>query len=76
MPPARPGTAYLNFLASHDGVGLRPAEGLLSREEREPHSNDGRFWWTIELPAAQSGKQEPYEINISLWDALGYDTGR
>ena len=25
MPPARPGTAYLNFLASHDGVGLRPA---------------------------------------------------
>ena len=32
MPPAQNGTAYFNFIASHDG-GLRPAEGLLSDEE-------------------------------------------
>ena len=33
MPPAQNGTAYFNFIASHDGIGLRPAEGLLSDEE-------------------------------------------
>ena len=33
MPPAQNGTAYFNFIASHDGIGLRPAEGLLSEEE-------------------------------------------
>ena len=30
-PPS--GCTYMNFAASHDGVGLRPAEGLLSDEE-------------------------------------------
>ncbi|MEM8934760.1 MAG: alpha-amylase family glycosyl hydrolase, partial [Acidobacteriota bacterium] len=29
MPPAPHGCAYFNFTASHDGIGLRPAEGLL-----------------------------------------------
>ena len=28
MPPALPNTAYLNFLSSHDGIGLRPIEGF------------------------------------------------
>jgi sucrose phosphorylase len=29
LEPLRAGTAFLNFLASHDGVGIRPAEGVL-----------------------------------------------
>jgi sucrose phosphorylase len=33
MPPAQVGNAYLNFIASHDGIGMRPAEGLLSDSE-------------------------------------------
>ena len=33
MPPACEGTAYFNFLASHDGIGLRPAEGLLDEQQ-------------------------------------------
>jgi sucrose phosphorylase len=37
MPPARLGTAYFNFIASHDGIGLRPAEGLLE-------DNDINWW--------------------------------
>ena len=28
-PPALTGCTYLNFTASHDGIGLRPAEGVL-----------------------------------------------
>ena len=30
MPPAQNGTTYFNFIASHDGIGLRPVEGILS----------------------------------------------
>ena len=33
MPPAQNGTTYFNFIASHDGIGLRPVEGLLNEEE-------------------------------------------
>ena len=32
LEPARPGTTYLNFTASHDGIGVRPLEGLLPGE--------------------------------------------
>ena len=35
MPPSQLGTAYLNFIASHDGIGLRPAEDFLSDEDIE-----------------------------------------
>lgn len=71
MPPARTGSAYLNFLASHDGIGLRPVEGLLSREEIEKlTSTMVSFGGRLSYRATQSGEREPYEINISLWDAL------
>ena len=33
MPPALPNTAYLNFLSSHDGIGLRPIEGVLTDQQ-------------------------------------------
>jgi len=35
MPPAQAGTSYLNFIASHDGIGLRPLDGLLVESERD-----------------------------------------
>ena len=31
--PLNKDNTYFNFLASHDGVGVRPAEGILSQEE-------------------------------------------
>ena len=34
MPPAKDNTAYFNFIASHDGIGLRPTEGILTDSER------------------------------------------
>ena len=35
MPPAPLGCTYVNFIASHDGLGLRPAEGILATAERD-----------------------------------------
>lgn len=71
MPPAQNGTTYFNFIASHDGIGLRPAEGLLNEEElnvllNTMQSFGGRVSWR----AADKGEQKAYEINITLFDAL------
>ena len=71
MPPARNGTAYFNFIASHDGIGLRPAEGLLSDSEintlvKTMQGFSGHVSWR----ALDNGDSKPYEINISLFDAL------
>ena len=33
MPPAQFGNAYLNFLSTHDGIGLRPLEEILPNDE-------------------------------------------
>lgn len=71
MPPAQNGTTYFNFIASHDGIGLRPIEGLVSQEEEQQlidtmQNFGGRISWR----ALESGERKPYEINIALYDAL------
>ena len=71
MPPARNGTAYFNFIASHDGIGLRPAEGLLDEQEiNSLVSTMQQFGGLISWRNAENGTRKPYEINISLFDAL------
>ena len=73
MPPAPPGCTYLNFLASHDGIGVRPAEGLLSEDEIgelvSAAEAAGGLHGTYDAP----GGPRPYEINVSLWDLLDPD---
>ena len=71
LPPAQNGTAYFNFIASHDGIGLRPVEGILSENETGQLINTmvnfgGRVSWR----ALENGQNKAYEINISLYDAL------
>lgn len=71
MPPAQNGTAYFNFIASHDGIGLRPAEGLLSESEIAALITTMQgFGGEISWRAADNGIKKPYEINIALFDAL------
>ena len=71
MPPARMGTTYLNFIASHDGIGLRPIEGLLDDNELNTLiSTMSSFGGRISTRATENGIHKPYEINISLYDAL------
>ena len=70
MPPAQNGTTYFNFIASHDGIGLRPVEGLLDENELDNLINamqafGGRVSWR----AAKGGRYKAYELNISLFDA-------
>ena len=71
MPPAQAGTAYLNFLASYDGIGLRPLEGLLSTEEQEQLLSCMQlFGGKVSMRQAAVDHLKPYEINISLFDAM------
>jgi len=71
LPPAQNGTAFFNFIASHDGIGLRPVEGILSDQESDELINamvnfGGRISWR----ALEGGMRKAYEINISLYEAL------
>lgn len=71
MPPAQLGTAYLNFIASHDGIGLRPIEGLLADNEIQQLINTmQQFGGKISWRTGLNGINSPYEINITLFDAL------
>ena len=71
MPAAQPGTAYFNFIASHDGIGLRPAEGLLAEAEIASLVDTMRsFGGRVSSRALPDGSSRPYEINIALYDAM------
>lgn len=74
LPPAQNGTFYFNFIASHDGIGLRPAEGLLSDEELNQLVDCmQKFGGKVSWRSTGDGKQKPYELNIALIDALQGD---
>jgi len=71
MPPAQDGTFYFNFIASHDGIGLRPVEGLLAQGEVDTLlATMERFGGRISWREAEGESAKPYEINIALFDAL------
>ncbi len=71
MPPAQPGCTYFNFTASHDGIGLRPAEGLLDETEIQAMIDTVRgFGGLVSMRQAAGGAARPYELNVSLFDAL------
>ena len=71
LPPAQSGTAYLNFIASHDGIGLRPLDGLLSDDEIQKlvvktEDSGGK----VTYRKSREGYDKPYELNITLYDLL------
>lgn len=67
----KPETTYFNFTASHDGVGVRPLEGLIEPDrfdsliakirERNGH---------VSMKANADGSESPYELNITYFSAL------
>lgn len=70
MPPAPLSCAYLNFLASHDGMGVRPAEQLLSDDQIDALVEVAHQRGGLHSSYSASGGARPYELNISLFDLL------
>jgi len=76
LQPAPDGCAYFNFTSSHDGVGVRPLEGLVPTEEFEYLVNavlrrNGR----VSNKKNPDGSESPYELNITYYDALACEGG-
>lgn len=74
LEPTTEATAYFNFLASHDGIGMRPVENLLSEKERqfmvrEVLARGGQIGYR----ALADGSEVPYELNINYLDAVAGD---
>ncbi len=69
--PLTEDTSYFNFLASHDGIGMRPVEGILTQKEIQlmidnTINNGGK----INFKNNPDGTKSPYELNINYLDAL------
>jgi sucrose phosphorylase len=64
-------TSFFNFTASHDGIGLRPAAGILPESELkllvdQTKTHGGR----ISSKTNSDGSSSPYELNITYFDLL------
>jgi glucosylglycerate phosphorylase len=69
-PPSET-TTFLNFLDSHDGVGLLPVAELLSPQERQQLvKRTMRHGGLVSYRTAGDGTQTPYELNIPWYNAL------
>ena len=65
------GTTYFNFLSSHDGIGVRPVEGILNEEEKKVLlDNTLKNGGVISYKNNSDGSKSPYELNINYQDAL------
>ncbi len=70
-PTVSNGSTVLNFLASHDGIGLRPAEGLLTDEQIDALVDAARAAGGAHGSYATPLGDRPYEVNVSLHELLG-----
>ena len=71
LAPPPEGCTFFNFTASHDGIGVRPIEGILPTKERDKlikhvESAGGRINWR----SMPDGTKQPYELNITYYSAL------
>ena len=67
---------FFNFLASHDGIGMNPARGILDQEEidalvQTALDHNG----FVSYKNNPDGTKSPYELNISYFDALSNPLG-
>lgn len=74
---ALPDTAtFFNFIASHDGIGLRPAEGILTPAEIQALAGKTlAHGGHVSYKTNPDGSQSAYELNITLFDALSDPNG-
>jgi sucrose phosphorylase len=71
LPVAKFGNNYLNFIASHDGIGIRPTEGILNNKSlnnflKRLKKNGSKFSYR----KVHNKSKKVYEANITVFDAL------
>lgn len=64
-------TTFFNFLASHDGIGMNPARGILSQAEIDALvARVQEHGGLVSYKHNSDGSKSPYELNITYFDAL------
>lgn len=64
-------TTFFNFLASHDGIGLNPARGILSDSQIDALVDAAQArGGLVSYKNNPDGSRSPYELNINYFDAL------
>ena len=71
LPVTKLGNNYLNFIASHDGIGIRPTEGILNNKSlnnflKRLKKNGSKFSYR----KVHNKSKKVYEANITVFDAL------
>lgn len=67
---------FFNFLASHDGIGLNPARGILPEREIDALVERVRaHGGLVSYKHNADGTHSPYELNINYFDALSDPNG-
>ncbi|WP_088006067.1 alpha-amylase family glycosyl hydrolase [Indiicoccus explosivorum] len=71
LPDTGGETAFYNFLASHDGIGLNPIRGIVPENEITDLvgslQEEGAL---VSYKRTEDGREIPYEINVTYFDAL------
>ena len=71
LPDLPRGCTFLNFTASHDGIGVRPLEGLVSDADiSNLVTQVKRRGGHVSSRTGPDGEDSPYELNITYFDAL------
>ncbi len=69
-------TKFFNFLASHDGIGLNPAKGILTTAQIDALVQQTmQHGGLISYKQNADGSASPYELNINYFDALSDPNG-
>lgn len=69
-PPAD--CTFFNFTSSHDGIGLRPLEGIVPADEFDKMIEAIKArGGLISYKQNSDGSKSPYEANITYFDAMG-----
>ena len=71
LPITKNGNSYLNFISSHDGIGIRPTEGIFNKKIldnflKRLKKNGSKFSYR----KVKNKSKKVYEANITVFDAL------
>ena len=71
LEPVGDKCTFLNITATHDGIGMRPTEGILDEEGRKVLTDltiarGGR----VSSRSNPDGSESPYELNVTYFDAI------
>lgn len=70
IPPSENCT-FLNITSTHDGIGMRPVEGILTGEQQKILTDLAvEHGGAVSTRSNPDGSQSPYELNLTFFDAI------